>query len=76
MRPNEETGWGQLGCLRLHFEHFEKLGISQTFNLQNYFFENRVLYFTLFFRLEMRDVTIQKETKVERWFKIRIIRLV
>ena len=42
VRSNEETdqtlpeslGWGELACLRLHLEHFEKLGISQTFNLQ------------------------------------------
>ena len=31
---NEETGWGELGYLRLHFEHFKKLSISQTFDLQ------------------------------------------
>ena len=30
----KSLGWGELGCLRLHLEHFEKLGISQTFNLQ------------------------------------------
>ena len=35
---NEETGRGELGYLRLHFEHFEKLGISQTFDLQKQFF--------------------------------------
>ena len=29
---------GKLVCLRLHFEHFEKLAISQTLNLQKYFF--------------------------------------
>ena len=37
-------GRGKLGCMRLYFEHFEKLGISQTFNLQKY----RVLHFTTF----------------------------
>ena len=30
----KSLGWGELGCLRRHLEHFEKLGISQTFNLQ------------------------------------------
>ena len=29
---------GNAGGLRLHFEHFEELGISQTFSLQKYFF--------------------------------------
>ena len=63
--PNEAgagvaVGGGLLGCLRLHFERFEKLIISQTFNLQKKFFQ--IEYFTLqFFRMAMRDVTIQKE---------------
>ena len=34
VRSNGETGWGELGCLRLHFKNFEKLGFSQTFDLQ------------------------------------------
>ena len=29
---------GNAGGLRLHFEHFQELGISQTFSLQKYFF--------------------------------------
>ena len=37
MRSNE-SGRGGLGVLRLHFKRFEKLFISQTFNLQKYFF--------------------------------------
>ena len=44
--PNEAGG--KLVCLRLHFEHFEKLAISQTFNLQKYFFSYRVFYFSVF----------------------------
>ena len=44
---NEETGRGELGYLRLHFEHFEKLGISQTFDLQKQFF--LIEYFILQF---------------------------
>ena len=45
MRSNESGGG--LGVLRLHFKRFEKLFISQTFNLQKYFF-----------RMATRDVTI------------------
>ena len=37
------SGMGELSCLRLHFERFEKLGISQTFNLQ------KSTLFTFFF---------------------------
>ena len=44
---NEETGRRELGYLRLHFEHFEKLGISQTFDLQKQFF--LIEYFILQF---------------------------
>ena len=41
-----------IGCLRLHFERSEKLGITQTFSLYLFiflflFFHNRVLYFTI-----------------------------
>ena len=36
--PTSPGGRGGLGVLRLHFKHFEKLFISQTFNLQKYFF--------------------------------------
>ena len=43
---------GNAGGLRLHFEHFEELGISQTFSLQKYFFFNRVLNFTIFLELK------------------------
>ena len=43
---------GNAGGLRLHFEHFQELGISQTFSLQKYFFLNRVLYFTIFLELK------------------------
>ena len=35
---SNESGGGGLGVLRLHFKRFEKLFISQTFNLQKYFF--------------------------------------
>ena len=38
-------GGGRISCLRLHFERFENLGISQTFNLQNYFFKCCSLFF-------------------------------
>ena len=59
VRSNEETDEtmpkaqvSRVGRIRLPetaFEYFEKLGISQTFNLQKYiFFSNRVLYFTIF----------------------------
>ena len=53
MRSDEETertspGEGELGCVRLHFERFEKLVISQFFTLQKFFFsfskESTLLY--------------------------------
>ena len=48
-----KSGLGEMQvCLRLHFEHFQELGISQTFSLQKYFFFNRVLYFTIFLELK------------------------
>ena len=40
---------------------FEKLGISQTFNLQ--FFSNNVLYFCNFFIVTILDVTIFKKSR-------------
>ena len=49
--PEAQVSWegaggeGGLGYLRLLFEHFEILDISQTFNLQmQFFFSNRVLF--------------------------------
>ena len=42
LQLNEETDrtkpGGKLVCLKLHFEHFEKLAIFQTFNLEKLFF--------------------------------------
>ena len=56
-------GWGvELGCLRLNFERFEELDISQTFKLQSNFFE--IEYFSLqFFRMTTRDVTKRKKSR-------------
>ena len=34
MLDAQDSGVGRLGCLRLHFVHFEKLGISHTFKLK------------------------------------------
>ena len=45
--PLEAGGEGGLGCLRLHFERFEKLVISNLLIFKS-FFLNRVLYFTSF----------------------------
>ena len=60
------SGVGELSCLRLHFECFEKLGISQTFNLQ------KSTLFTFFFRMAMRDM--MSLFKKEKRLKICIIR--
>ena len=44
--PNEAGGG--LGCLRLHFERFEKLALSKLlFFKSNFVFSNRVLYLTI-----------------------------
>ena len=42
---SNEAGW-KLVCLRLHFEHFEKLAISQTFlsSKVSFFIESILLY--------------------------------
>ena len=42
-RCRRRKSLGELSCLRLHFECFEKLGICQTFNLQ------KSTLFTIFF---------------------------
>ena len=53
-----KAGRGGLGFLRLHFERFQKLVISQTFNLKG-----RGHITSQFFRMAMWYVTIQKEKK-------------
>ena len=66
MPEAQVSGVGELSCLRLHFERFEKLGISQTFNLQ------KSTSFNIFLRMVMRDMMslFKKEIKL----KISIIR--
>ena len=63
------SGVGELSCLRLHFERFEKLGISQTFNLQK-----STLFTFFFFRMAMQMQDMMSLFKKEKRLKIRIIR--
>ena len=46
---SRRVGGGRISCLRLHFDRFDKLSTSQTFNLQKYFFASSgVLYLPIF----------------------------
>ena len=65
-RCRRRKSLGELSCLRLHFERFEKLGISQTFNPQ------KSTLFTTFFGMAMRDM--MSLFKKKKKLKIRIIR--